>query len=997
MSSSDARKDSPAQSSGVDVPRQEGLGVFDRVPTHPSREEDLSTLAQAAARVGYWTWDLTTGVVWHSEEQYRIHGVAPGGLGHSVEDYLAFVHPDDRPHIEEGAAAAASGDTTPAEYRFVHPDGGIRHLIGSSALVKDRFGRAQQLVGTVQDVTEITRARRGLADALRQVAAYFDQTPKSAYLWKREGDDFYVRRLNKAAHDLWGARAPDVLGFSASEASVHVPGVLDDLRECIRTQQPVTREISLDSERLGQRRLLVSFVPVGPDAAVAHSEDLSPLLELARREEQASAQLAEYFQRVPTPAYMWRSHDGTMVLEASNLASEAVTAGAVTDFVGTTADEMYAGRPDIVEDLQRALAGETFTREMSYEMRSTGAMSDLVVTYVHIPPDVVVVHTRDVTRQRLTEAALRDSHEAARGVLDACTQPIVLCDLEGRILECNDSAGRAYGMSRRELVGRVAFELYPEELIAGRRAAIDEVVRSRKPVVVEDEHDGQYHRARVYPLTDGSGSVERVVVYAEDVTEERRAREALVQSRIRLEAAQRIGHLGHWDLDVDQGELTCSDELYRIFGLDPSVPASLDDFLDRILPEDRERMIAALRGALESGRRYDVEYRLRRPDGSLRFVFEQGEVTSAKPGARTLAGTVLDITQLKQAEQSIRDRETELSTIIEQNPDGICLIVGGRISICNGTLAGLLGFSKDDIEGRALHDLMIPGDRERARARGRMLLEGGRPEPSEYTLIRRDGERVPVEIYGAALEFRGEPALICTLRDVRQRKEAERELAESRDVLRALTQHLESVREQERVQVARDLHDELGSILTALKIDLAELRARDAPSHPELMEQMHELVDQAIEVGRRVTTRLRPGVLDDLGFAAAADWLGQDLERRTGVRARVTLPDTDPDLPEPVATALFRILQEAVTNVIRHAEADSVDILLEADDVSVSLTVSDDGRGFDPTVRRRGGFGLLGMEERVRPFRGRLDVRSAPGWGTTIRVSLPSTLTTRTN
>jgi signal transduction histidine kinase len=228
---------------------------------------------------------------------------------------------------------------------------------------------------------------------------------------------------------------------------------------------------------------------------------------------------------------------------------------------------------------------------------------------------------------------------------------------------------------------------------------------------------------------------------------------------------------------------------------------------------------------------------------------------------------------------------------------------------------------------------------------------------------------------------------------VAARKEAELELAQSRDALRALTQHLERVREIERVQVARDLHDELGSVLTALKIDLGEASGVLSPGSSraaqDVLDAMSGLVDQAIEVGRRVTARLRPGILDDLGLAAATEWLGSDLRKRTGVRCRVLLPEQEPDLPEPVATAMFRILQEALTNVVRHARASCVEICLEADEDSVSLTVTDDGRGFDTGASAGPGFGLLGMRERVRAFDGAFNVSSGPGGGTVIRVAMP--------
>lgn len=154
---------------------------------------------------------------------------------------------------------------------------------------------------------------------------------------------------------------------------------------------------------------------------------------------------------------------------------------------------------------------------------------------------------------------------------------------------------------------------------------------------------------------------------------------------------------------------------------------------------------------------------------------------------------------------------------------------------------------------------------------------------------------------------------------------------------------------------------------------------------------MVRLVDQAIEVGRRVTARLRPGILDDLGLAAAAEWLVSDFEKRTGIRCGLSLPDARLGLPEPVATAMFRILQEALTNVARHADAESVSATLEVDAHSVSLTVSDDGIGFDAEGLGPGGFGLLGIRERVGAFAGAFDIVSGVGRGTSIRVQLPRT------
>ena len=159
----------------------------------------LSAMARGSAAVGFWSWNMTTDSLWFSSELYRIHGVLPGSLGERLEDYLAFVHPEDRQRTTEAAMSAATGQTLSLEYRFVHPEGGVRHLLGHAAIVGDRTGAAQRVVGTVQDISEIRRARRYVADAVTRLSSYFEEMPTPAYFWRREGDGLILRRFNKAA------------------------------------------------------------------------------------------------------------------------------------------------------------------------------------------------------------------------------------------------------------------------------------------------------------------------------------------------------------------------------------------------------------------------------------------------------------------------------------------------------------------------------------------------------------------------------------------------------------------------------------------------------------------------------------------------------------------------------------------------------------------------------------------------------------------------------
>ena len=238
----------------------------------------------------------------------------------------------------------------------------------------------------------------------------------------------------------------------------------------------------------------------------------------------------------------------------------------------------------------------------------------------------------------------------------------------------------------------------------------------------------------------------------------------------------------------------------------------------------------------------------------------------------------------------------------------------------------------------------------------------------------------------------GRRVYVHMVSDITERKEAEEQLRASREQLRELTQYLESLREEERTKMAREIHDELGQTLTALKIDLSWLAGR-LPEEGELLiktDSMYELVDEAIRSVKRISTELRPGALDDLGLADAIEWQTQQLGKRSGIRFRFTV---DPDgivLDRDRSTAIFRICQEALTNVVRHAEATRATVTLRQGANRVSLRVSDNGKGIDESqIADPKAFGLMGMRERALVWGGEVRISGSPGKGTRVAVSIP--------
>jgi signal transduction histidine kinase len=243
-------------------------------------------------------------------------------------------------------------------------------------------------------------------------------------------------------------------------------------------------------------------------------------------------------------------------------------------------------------------------------------------------------------------------------------------------------------------------------------------------------------------------------------------------------------------------------------------------------------------------------------------------------------------------------------------------------------------------------------------------------------------------------------ALRWLLRDVSRRKEAEEKtlqaeqaLRNSREQLRALTTHLQERQEEERRRIAREIHDELGQVLTVLKIDLAWLANRlgaTDPLYQQRFRAMAGFLDTLVTAVRRISTALRPEILDDLGLTAAIEWQLQEVCQRSGLAYELALPVEELDAEPAQATAMFRIFQEALTNVLRHAAASKVTVRLRQQPETLTLEVIDDGRGITPCqLADRGALGLLSMRERAHLWGGDVIIRGDPGHGTTVTLRMP--------
>jgi len=354
----------------------------------------------------------------------------------------------------------------------------------------------------------------------------------------------------------------------------------------------------------------------------------------------------------------------------------------------------------------------------------------------------------------------------------------------------------------------------------------------------------------------------------------------------------------------------------------------------------------------------------------------------------------LDRQRIEKSERLLRDITSAIGEgILVQDRHG-------RLMFMNPEAERLLGWSEAELMQRDVHDCIhcrrsdgTPYPRGSCPVQG-LVTSGSLYRSEDEVFVRRDGTAFPVSYVATPLMEEGRMvASVTAFQDITERKQAELELRESRRHLRELSAFLENVREAERTHIARELHDELGQQLTALRIDLDWLDAK-LPEREERvavkLATMREQVAKTVESVRRIAQDLRPGVLDDLGLAAAIEWHAEQFEGHTGITCLVRMNREEFELRDQVATAVFRIVQEALTNVARHADATRAVVSVKETGDGIRLEVSDNGKGLAPeSGQGKKSYGLLGIRERVNMLGGNVTISGPEGQGVTVRAWIP--------
>ena len=598
----------------------------------------------------------------------------------------------------------------------------------------------------------------------------------------------------------------------------------------------------------------------------------------------------------------------------------------------------------------------------------------------------------DITEQKQIEDELRKSKERYQSLIEQASDYIMITDTKGNFTDVNSSLCKAFGYSKEELLGMTINDIIDPVQLKTDPIRFD-LLRDGKTILRERRmmsKDGTIIdvEANVKLLPDG-----RVLAIARNIEERKKAEEALAESENRLRT-------------IVQAEPECVKLLKANCELEDMNPAglkmieadSIDDVKGKsvlgIIDKRYQKEFEELTHNIFKGRSGTLEFEITGLKGTKRWLETHAVPLKDTEGNIIFAlGVTRDVTERKKVQQLVI-KEKELSDSIINSMPGVFYLFDetGKYLRWNRFKEIITGYTHEEMQNMSPLDFFEGREKDYVKKHIEECFRTGETN-LEASLVTKEGKKVPFFFTGISLEYEGKRCLLGTGIDITDRKKAEEEVQQSYASIRKLTEHLQNIREEERTHIAREIHDELGQQLTVLKMDASWLNKKlitNDESVKEKLKDLLELLDGTVRTVRKISSELRPSLLDDMGLVAAMEWHLKEFEKRVTVKTKFSMPTNDLPLTDTVKTGLFRIFQESLTNVARHANAKKVEVSLQRQNGSIILSIKDDGKGFDrEKAANKKTLGILGMEERSFMMGGSYQINSKPGKGTLVVVSVP--------
>jgi len=620
------------------------------------------------------------------------------------------------------------------------------------------------------------------------------------------------------------------------------------------------------------------------------------------------------------------------------------------------------------------------------------------------PSPLVLSMVEDITDKKKAEDA-RFRHAE---VIESCDDAIVSATLDGIILDWNTGAQKIYGYTEAEALGKPLSMLATPELPDEQNKIIETLklgdrIKNVETVRVTKAGTRINISLTISPIKDSTGRTVGISGIARDITERKLAEEALRASEERLRLAQQAAGIGAFERNVRTGVVTWGTDLEPMYGLPPGTfdGKTTAFFQNLIHPDDQTQVMGLIERALKTGHQTTGEWRVVWPDGSIHWIAGRWQVFMDESGEPSrLLGVNMDVTERKRTEEVLfeanrtleaqaillQSREELLKTFVKHVPAAVAMLdYDMRYLQVSDRWCADYALDGSRLLGRSHYEI-FPDLPERWRQVYRRCLEGETLRAEEDRWDRADGTTWHRWETRPWPSLDGVPGgILIFSEDITHRKQMEEALLE-------MSHRLMEAQEQERNRIARELHDDIGQRLAMLAIELDQLHL-EPPESPELLDRMGDLQKQASEIAmdiQAVSRELHSTRLDNLGPFAAMRELCYDVGKQLKVKIDFKSHDLPGSVPPDISLCLFRVLQEALHNSVKHSGAQQVDVGLWGTSDEIHLSVTDRGVGFDTQAAKRGrGLGLVSMEERLKLVKGTLFIESQLNRGTTVHARVP--------
>ncbi len=924
---------------------------------------------------------------------------------------VRLMHPDDFNHylanIYPRYAELGESKVLTNEYRMSDKNENWRWLESKETVyLRDAAGNPVQIFGVATDITERKNREAVLAEKEHQLRLFVEYSPASIAMLDSNMRYMVVSKRWLVDNQLEGT---DVTGMSHYEV---VPNISDEWKDiharCLGgatekrdedilimrdgTAEWLKWEILPWYKASGVVGGIVIFSEYITERKKAELEILQSKERLERGEEHAQMGSWEYdviTQRGRWSKQMFRffglpiaEHPPSVEAYLELIHKDDRTA------VSKVFTDMQEGKPPAIS-IYRTNPEKIPLRYLmpswSFEKNENGRIVRLSGTLI------------DITSQIAVEKAIEEEKKVSDRIINTLPGVFYLYNKEGKFLRWNAKFSAVTGYSDSEIRQLHPLMLLPEkdkEKLVSKYANVLENKEESAEVefITKSGEAIPYYFTGVAIEYEGETCVMGVGIDISDTTKTRRQ---ILEVTEMMERAEAHAHMGSWEYDVVKQLGKWSKQTFRFFNLPYSdTPPSFGDYLELIHEDDRPAIAKMLEDIQQGIIPTIPMYRTNPEKLPLRYLKPSWAADRDENGnVIRIYGADIDVTEQIHSAKAISTEKILSDTVINSLPGVFSMFDSkGTPLRWNHNFETIMGYSAVEISKMNPVEFFAATDRERISKNFAGVLEKG-GNSFEVTFKTKRGELIPYYLVSRAVEYQGEICMIGLGIDISERKKKEEEVREISDQLRSLMAHQQTVREEERKRIAREIHDELGQQLTAVKMDVAWIDKK-VPDESDLLKKKLKnvigLLDSSNLSIRKILNELRMGILDHYNIVEALKLQGQQFSGQTGVNLTFESDRPDVQTTETMATCLYRVYQEALTNITRYAGAAKVITKLWQDDESVYLQITDDGKGFDKNVLKSGrSFGVLGMKERVASLQGTFDLKTAPGKGTQITISIP--------